>query len=79
MTFVWDRPEWSKDVDVIGVNGMSLRRPWTRQPAEQGVADFSGVLHALVRVDRGTDALRLRIEGPKRLDGGPVVRVRISR
>lgn len=77
--FVWDRPEWSRDVDVIGVNGMSLRSPCTRQPVDQGVVHLLGVLHALVRVDRGTDALRLRIEGPTKLDSGAFVRVRIPR
>lgn len=37
-----------------------------------------GVFHQLVGVERGTDALRVRIVGPKRLDSGPFVRVRVG-
>lgn len=37
-----------------------------------------GVFHAMVDVDRGTDALRLRIEGPKSLSSGPFRKVSVD-
>jgi hypothetical protein len=37
-----------------------------------------GVFHTMVKVDRGTDALRLRIEGPKSLDSGPFTKVDVG-
>lgn len=37
-----------------------------------------GVFHAVVDVDRGTDALRLRIEGPKSLGSGPFTKVKVG-
>lgn len=37
-----------------------------------------GVFHEMVKVDRGTDALRLRIVGPKRLDSGPFTKVQVG-
>lgn len=37
-----------------------------------------GVFHAMVDVDRGTDALRLRIEGPKSLGSGPFARIQVG-
>jgi hypothetical protein len=37
-----------------------------------------GVFHKLIGVARGTDSLRIRIEGPKRLDSGPFVRVTLG-
>jgi hypothetical protein len=37
-----------------------------------------GVFHAMVKVDRGTDALRLRIEGPKSLGSGPFISVKVG-
>lgn len=37
-----------------------------------------GVFHQLVGVDRGTDAVRVRVVGPKRLDSGPLVRVKVG-
>lgn len=37
-----------------------------------------GVFHEIVNVDRGTESLRLRIEGPKQLDSGPFSRVQVG-
>jgi len=37
-----------------------------------------GVFHAMVDVDRGTDALRLRIEGPKSLGSGPFAKLKVG-
>jgi hypothetical protein len=32
----------------------------------------------MIGVERGTESLRMRIEGPKRLDSGPFVRVKFD-
>lgn len=37
-----------------------------------------GTFHELVSVDRGTKELRVRIDGPKRLDSGPFVKVEVN-
>jgi subtilisin family serine protease len=37
-----------------------------------------GVFHKMIGVERGTESLRMRIEGPKRLDSGPFVRVKFD-
>ena len=39
----------------------------------------NGVFHKMVKIDRGTKSLRMRIEGPKRLDSGPFQRVDLTR
>jgi hypothetical protein len=38
-----------------------------------------GVFHKLIGVERGTESLRMRIEGPKRLDSGPFVLVKFGK
>jgi hypothetical protein len=37
-----------------------------------------GNFHKLVSVDRGTKQLKVRIDGPKRLDSGPFVKVDVD-